>query len=384
MKRFIAVLLSSLILCLAAACSSSGVTTAQSSSESQSVTAGSGSAENSVSQESPAVDDLFSASGDVSEEEHDMKTAIGEILDKNKFEGVLYAEKGGEAVFSDSRGNLENGDPIMPDTSMPVGSVSKQFCACAILSLVEKGKLSLDDTLDKYYPEFEKGKKMTLKNVLSMRAGLADIDESIYKIVSVDKTEEENTEAVKKWIFEQDVLCEPDTEFHYSNAGFFLLGNIVEQVSGQKYIDYLRENFFAPIGMEHTGNIDEMNASAEWAGGVIFKNIDAQPGLTKGAGDIISNGEDMGKWLKALSQGKVISEESYKAMIEDYSSGEGYGYGIRSPFFGGVGHPGQIGTYVSMDYVNTDEDVIMFFSSSNLGVGSLTPFASSILNEIRS
>ncbi len=92
----------------------------------------------------------------------------------------------------------------------------------------------------------------------------------------------------------------------------------------------------------------------------------------------------MGKWLKALSQGKVISEESYKAMIEDYSSGEGYGYGIRSPFFGGVGHPGQIGTYVSMDYVNTDEDVIMFFSSSNLGVGSLTPFASSILNEIRS
>ena len=90
--------------------------------------------------------------------------------------------------------------------------------------------------------------------------------------------------------------------------------------------------------MKHTGNIAEMKASAEWAGGVMYEKIDAQPGITKGAGDLLSTGEDINIWLKALSEGKVITEKSFKAMITDYSSGEGYGYGIRCPFFGGIGH----------------------------------------------
>ena len=115
----------------------------------------------------------------------------------------------------------------------------------------------------------------------------------------------------------------------------------------------------------------------------MYEKIDAQPGITKGAGDLLSTGEDINIWLKALSEGKVITEKSFKAMITDYSSGEGYGYGIRCPFFGGIGHPGSIGIYTSFDYINTDEDVVLFFTSGNLNSGNMTPFASSILNEIR-
>lgn len=89
---------------------------------------------------------------------------------------------------------------------MYIGSISKQFCSAAILMLRDQGKLSLDNTLDTYYPEYTAGKNITLKNLLSMRSGIPDMvvktPEAALQVedVSSDKTEEENVAAIKEWI----------------------------------------------------------------------------------------------------------------------------------------------------------------------------------------
>lgn len=370
MKKIFALLLSALLVCSAAACSSGGEKSASSSS-----------ADNSTVSQNNSSASQDSSSGDNSSDEiNEAQKALEELLEEENYTGVVYTEKDGKIVAAAARGNLENGDPIKADTPMPIGSVSKQFCAAAILKLQEEGKLSIDDTLDKYFPEYTAAAKVTLKNLLSMRSGVPNINEGIYKIVSEDKTEEENIAALKEWLFTQPLDFEPDKGYAYSNTNFMLLSYIVENLTGKKYIDYLRETFFTPLGMEHTGDIGEMLAGAEWAMGVVYNNVDKQPGLTKGAGDIIANGEDIYRWLIGLSGGKVISEQSYELMTTNYSGAESYGFGIRTDFFGGVGHPGAIGNYIAADVVYPEDSQTIFFCSNTVTAGTLSTFLSKVIN----
>lgn len=251
MKKMFAVLLSSLMLCSAAACGQPDET----KSSVQSQATASSEAVSGVSAAEVSEDDPFAVESVAPAEEHDIVKSLDEILDKYKYEGVVYAVKGGEVIYSAARGKLEDGKDADIGIPMPVGSISKQFCAAAILLLQEKGKLSIDDKLDKYFPEYEYGNMITLKEMLSMRSGLPDITQEMIDSIPEDSTDEENTAAIEKQIFEMQLIDEPDTVFRYSNINFILLGNIVEKVSGEKYIDFLHKNFFDPLGMKHTGNI---------------------------------------------------------------------------------------------------------------------------------
>ncbi len=340
MKKFLALILSSLILCFTVACSSNG-----------------NQAQSETKQNTTSATETTKA-----------EKTIEETLDLYGFKGVLYAIKDGNVVASFAKGTLENGEAITLDTPMPVGSVSKQFCAAAILLLQEQGKLSVNDTLDKYYPEYAEGSKITLANLLSMRSGVPSYTDTkiLADTVTVDNTYEENTALIEEWIFSQELDFEPDSGFTYSNSNFFLLGNVVEKVSGQKYIDFLRENFLTPLGMTHTGSISELGSNPEWAQGITYQKVNLQPAATKGAGDIVSSASDMVIWLDALYTGKSISKESYQAMTTDYSTATHYGYGMYVEVMGGVGHGGIIGIYNSYDYINEDSNFIMFMDSNTV------------------
>ncbi len=335
MKKWIVLLLSSLVLCTSAACSSE---TAE------------------VSRES-AVPPQETVSAPLQEEEsHDVQETVNQTMEQYDFEGVMYAARNGTVLAS-----YVSGDDCTLATPMPIGSVSKQFCAAAVLCLQEQGKLRIDDTLDKYFPAYAEGKKITLQQMLSMRSGIPNFEESLRERISVDKTDEENTAILKEWLFQQPLDFAPDSSFRYSNTNYFLLGNIVEQVSGQKYIDFLREQFLTPLGMNHTGSIAEMTA-----GGASYENIDLEPGLTKGAGDIIATAEDMTRWLNGLVSSKVISQDSFKAMTTNYSDTQNYGFGIITDLAGGIGHGGTIGRYGAVDYIDPDTKTTIFFSSSTV------------------
>lgn len=380
MKRHLALILSAVMLCSAAACGADKGETGKEDAVSQISV-------QSAKEEETAQSDPFAAVSVVDQSEDseavDPQTFVEQVMEKYLFEGIVYAEKDGKPVAVCARGNDESGKPLTADTPMPIGSVSKQFCAAAILRLAEQKKLSLDDTVGTYFPEYTAAKEVTLKQLLSMRSGVPNFTEELFTITKNDNTDEENTELIKKWIFEKPMDFNPGEGYTYSNSNFMLLGNIVEQVTGQPYAAYLRENFFEPLGMTHTGTISEMTESAQWTGGVSYQHIDLQPGLTKGAGDILSNGADISLWLNALSSGKVITDESYQAMTTNYTEEQGYGYGIRTNFFGGIGHPGSIGSYVALDYIQPEEHLTFFLASSSLSENGMFPMVTEVLRGLR-
>lgn len=299
-----------------------------------------------------------------------IKNDIEACLKEYDFQGIVFLTKNGEVLYQSATGVSEAKEPLAIDSLMPVGSVSKQFCATAILMLREQGKLSVDDALGKYFPEYEIGKDVTLKDLLNMKSGIRDmVNEGWVEEISTDNSEEANTEVIKRWIFNQELAFDPGSTMSYSNSNYFLLSNIVEQVSGQKYVDFLRENIFKPLGMNNTGSIEEVSDSPDWAKGVTFDSVEdgKMRGLTKGSGDIVTTAYDMDLWLTGLRGGKLISSESYKEMTTNYTDqlSNQYGYGIRPGMFGGVWHPGGIGMYFAMDYTNAEQGYNLFVASNH-------------------
>ena len=163
-----------------------------------------------------------------------IKEQFEKALDNHTFRGAVYVVYKGEEVYSDGTGkankkeNTDNG----ADVVYHIASITKQFTAAAILQLCEQGKMRLDDTLGKYYPEYEIGADITIHNLLSMQSGIPDFarnyDEDGYEMtevyqavidgVSEQNSIEENRAALREWILSQDLLFEQGERFSYCNS----------------------------------------------------------------------------------------------------------------------------------------------------------------------
>ena len=173
MKKAIAFLLSALLLCTAAGCASESKEKASSQTDAVSNT-------ETTDAPSPEATAVTAAAA--------LSPALEEAIQAHNLEGVVYAVQDGTAVASYAKGKTENGSDITLDTPLPLGSVSKQFCAAAVLLLQDQGKLSVNDTLDKFYPDYAEGKRLTLHNLLSMRSGIPELTEESGAAVSPDKS----------------------------------------------------------------------------------------------------------------------------------------------------------------------------------------------------
>ncbi len=297
------------------------------------------------------------------------------------FEGIVYFTQNGEVLYIHARGKDELGNDLTIESPMYIGSVSKQFCATAVMMLKEQNKLSVDDTLDMYFPEYEIGKDITIKNLLTMRSGIPEMIESkdmdYLKNLSADKPTSENLAVIKDWVFSQPLEFTPDTAYDYSNTNYFLLSEIVEIVSGQGYYDYIRSNIFEPLKMEHSGFIGDVKDNEFFSSALtydtLYDEVNGIEGLldgllSKGAGDIVSTAPDMDRWMTGFLSGEVVSDESYREMLEDYSPdcGDYYGYGFMGLYKKGKGHTGYIGDYLSIDYFNEEYGCNLFCSVNNL------------------
>lgn len=301
-----------------------------------------------------------------------VKSQLDKALSENKFKGVVQITRGGTAVYQYVNGDDDNGQPLTMDASMPIGSVSKQFCAACVMLLCDKGAISVDDTLDKYFPDYKNGKKLTILHLLTMSSGMRNYLEMVDPSV-IGTNEADNIKTIKKAIFDEALHFEPGDDYEYSNSNYFLLADIVEQVSGVPYHEYLRKNIFEPLEMTHTGFVDEISKEKKWAFALSetesLEGGFSNPGLTKGAGDVVSNAEDMDKWMRGLSGGKVISADAFRQMTENANpnSSEEYCYGLWHMPFDGVGHVGQIPPHFgAVDYFNTERDLCLFAVSNDM------------------
>lgn len=342
--------------------------------------------ETTVSSTSANTDTTSNTEATISTEE--IKTHIENAIKKNKFEGIVYLTKNGSVVYESATGKDEKGNDLTVGSNMYIGSLSKQFCATAIMMLKEQGKLSVDDTLDKYFTEYQYGEKITIKNLLTMRSGIVNTTPEATFLNDI--SDEITVKTITDCVFKQPLNFEPDTSFEYSNSNYFLLACIVEQVSGQNYNDFLRKNIFEPLEMTNTGFVSEVKDNPKWADGFDFNKInfgellekfsdDKKILLLKGAGDISSNAYDMDKWMRGLVSGKVISKDSYIEMSQNYTTEQAmqYGYGLIG-MYDGVGHTGSVFTYTSLNYINENQGYNLFIIN-NVNYQKLMQLTSGII-----
>ena len=299
----------------------------------------------------------------------EVKAQFDAIVQKHKYEGIVSLTYKGEVIYQSIAGTNDMGLPLTAESPLYMCSTSKQFCAASVLILRDQGKLSLDDRLEKYFPEYTNGKDITLHQLLSMQSGIIRDMDPMWKTPELyeNNTPEENEAAFKKWVFEQPLVFTPGNRMEYSNVNYVLLSLIVEIVSGENYEDFVRSNIFEPLNMNNSGFITEVKDNPQW--GLTYDNIRSTGKIhliAQGSGGIITTAGDMDLWLNGLQSGKVLSEQSYCDMTTPHTLN--YGYGLMSSVRGGWGHTGANGTYTTQVYFNEEYGFNLFVATGNTNV----------------
>lgn len=285
------------------------------------------------------------------------------LLNGYGFEGEVYVTEHNKPIYknginyADKKKKIKNNEY----TIFRVASITKQFTAAAILLLQERGKLSVKDTLVKYFPEYKSGSKVTLENVLRMQGGLPDYMNYYNNVASffsdyekaLKSSSKDNRKVIQNNFMGDPMLFTQGNSYKYSNSGYMLLGEIVEKVSGTTYEDFIQKEIFDKLGMKYSGFIEDLDDKADnVAQPYNYKKGNLDVFKIKGAafacGNIYSNAVDLTKWADGLRNYKILNKNSLKEMLYDKKK-IGYGYGLFLLKGGKVAfHTGNLAPYNSI------------------------------------
>lgn len=246
---------------------------------------------------------------------------------------VLIAQDD-QILYRTARGsaNLELGVPLSPNQVFRIGSITKTFTAAAILKLAAAGKLSLDDPLSKFLPDFPNGGHITLAELLDHTAGVSDAWDA-------DPTKPQSTSSLVSLIAGHAPDFAPGTAWAYSNSGYLLLGAVIEKVTGQPWHAAIHNLFARQLGLSQTAYYTDeavvlgsvVGYSQDDRGQVIhapYASISG-PGA---AGALASTVDDLFHWMRALATGRALPLRLYEAMSSAKATTAGapvpYGYGL--------------------------------------------------------
>lgn len=319
----------------------------------------------------------------------DKPVPSSEVITDNFYSSLKEKAASGIAVLVARDGNvlykkgfgyadIKNKIPVTPDTKFRIGSVTKQFTAAAILKLQENNLLNVNDKLSTFIPDYPRGNEVTIHHLLTHTSG-------IHSYTSKDGFEGNVTKPILRDslinVFKNDPYdFNPGERMLYNNSGYFLLGYIIEKVSGKTYATYLKETFFDPLHMNNTGihyagikleheakgyarnnnqYDDALNWDMSWAGA---------------AGAMYSTVDDLLKWNQALYGGKVLNEKSLQAALTPVTLKNGaeasmrYGYGLALNKYRGediVSHGGGLHGFVTqLAYYPKEKMSIVMFSNT--------------------
>ncbi len=241
--------------------------------------------------------------------------------DVNHFSGAVLIMKQNKVLLRQAYGfaDQELNVPNTVETKFRIGSITKQFTAACILQLVEAGKLSLDDKLSKFFPGYPKGDSVTIHMLLDHTSGIANYTDipGFDKVARLSWSKDSMIDFFK----DKPYKFSPGTKFSYTNSGFFLLGCIIEKVSGQTYNDYLREHILDKSGMTNTG-VDKLDSILPFRAKGYSKKDDHYVNAEFismewpfSAGVLYSTLDDMYKWDQALHGVSILSDASKKKMF---------------------------------------------------------------------
>ena len=260
------------------------------------------------------------------------------------------------------KANVESDVPMRTDAILPIGSITKQFTAAAILQLRDQGKLGLDDDITKWLPDFDtRGARIPLRRMLDHTSGIPNVMSTAPELRRLRNDPNASRDTIYAIIKRHPPQFAPGTAQMYSNTAYWLLHLVVERASGMTYEQYLERMIFEPLGMESSGmchgapNLPRRAAGYAVHNGESRRTPENVPVNYLGSGVLCSSAADMVTWLQALHGGRVLSPASYAEMIRPATLADGtvlrYGMGVDvrqdargNPF---IGHAGEITGYAA-------------------------------------
>lgn len=296
------------------------------------------------------------------------------------FSGAVRVLRNGKTEFSGAAGLRDYHDPskgtIEATDRFPIGSLTKQFTAAALLRLSEQGILSLEEPLGRFFTDIHWAEQVTLRQLLNHTAGVPNYTElyPIFEMVARPWTPSDLLALFR----DRSLEFVPGSAWNYSNSGYLLAGEVIRQVTGKAWHEYLREEFFLPLGMKDTGAPADGWVPTEVIGFDPDGRFEPARTATRSlswahaAGALVSTTDDLARWNAALHDGSLLRSESYAAMIEPGLSD--YGLGLihsRLPMGGEkievIGHSGGLPGFFSKNYHYPEHsvDIIVLSNFTN-------------------
>jgi len=320
-----------------------------------------------------------------------LDSIAGSGIVENRAAGLVAAVvKGNDTLLLESYGkaDLEWNVPMPLDAMFEIGSITKQFTAAAVLKLRDEGKLSLDDEITKWLPDFNThGNKVTLRRMLDHTSGITGLTEipEFATLAINDRLPRDSGYALIK---RQKFLFPTGEAQIYNNSAFWLLGLVVEKASGMTYEEYLEKKIFEPLGMKRSMYCHSSENVERRAHGYGLRNNVMVRAATNvhtwpfAAGSICSTVGDVVTWVRALHGGKVLSPKSYAEMVSPSKLNDGtplrYGMGISvgkdSRGLSFIGHGGSINGFNSEATWYPEEKmavVVLINTSGNLDASAV-------------
>ncbi|WP_026058511.1 serine hydrolase domain-containing protein [Streptomyces sp. SS] len=289
--------------------------------------------------------------------------AVQDVMKEAGVPGVsvaLSAPGKGTYIRSFGVADKATGQAMNPGLYMRIGSETKTFTVTAVLELVDRGKVALDDPISKYVDGVPNGDRITLRNLASMRSGLFNYsaDEGFYKALTSDPYRPFTPRELLAYSFKHPVSFQPGAEFDYCNTNLILLGLVVEKAGGMPLHEFVRKNVIEPAGLRHTvfptdaafPSPHAHGYTVQTASGKLEDSTDWNPSWGWAAGAMISDLQDMRSWARTVATGTLLTPKTQAERLKTYPSGipgAGYGLGIFD-IQGWIGHNGSLPGYESL------------------------------------
>jgi D-alanyl-D-alanine carboxypeptidase len=275
--------------------------------------------------------------------------------------------KDGQIAYLKAYGHDRGARPATTTVRYGIGSVSKQFTAAAILMLAEEGKLSIDDPVGKYVPGLTAGDKITLRQILSHTSGYRDYWPQDYVMASMRAPT--TPRAIADGWAAAPLDFQPGDQWQYSNTGYTLAGMVVEKVSGQPFMDFIRQRIFVPLKMTGAGEQDthplptaDAGAYMRYAVGPVREAPEEGAGWLWAVGGLAMAPHDLALWDISQMNRSLMKPASYDAQWTAVKLNNGvdtgYGLGVGVHDTGGhrvISHNGEVSGFLSENRVYPDD-----------------------------
>jgi len=331
--------------------------------------------------------------GPLSEEE--LVAQLSSILDRlcsnGRFSGAVLVAGGEDIIFERACGEASKAFHVENriDTKFNIGSMNKMFTALAVAGLVERGLLAYDDPVGEYLDDAwlpsDVASAITIEHLLSHRSGLGGYFSE--EFMNASRLRYRDLDDYRELIFQDSLAFRPGSEFMYSNSGMFLLGVVIEEVTGEDYYDHIRRTIYEPAGMTDSdsyamdcptenlaiGYYPSDDCPGGWANNIFHHTVRGGP-----AGGGFSTAPDLHRFALALTRDELVSRETLERMWSDPHE-QGYGYGFSLSHGTGelvVGHSGGfIGINAGLDIYTESGMIVVVLANHD---AAATPIISAL------